>query len=229
MSATATLIPVTASPTRTSTLAPSNTPFPTSTRTATQVPPTATKTLTPVSATATKTPTQIAATPTKSATPVPATPTSVVSSIKVQYLPGNTSANSQSIAPKLIIVNTGSSSIPLSELKVRYWFTIDGNQPQTYWCDYAAFGCANINAQFVALPVTRPGTDYYLELGFTTGAGSLAPGANTNQIQNRFSKNDWSSYVQTGDYSFDASITQFTDWNRITVYRNGLLIWGIEP
>ena len=42
-------------------------------------------------------------------------------------------------------------------------------------------------------------------------------------------KNDWSYYTQSGDYSFDAAKTQFTDWSHVTVYRNGLLVWGIEP
>jgi hypothetical protein len=66
-------------------------------------------------------------------------------------------------------------------------------------------------------------------MSFSAGAGSLASGANSGQIQSRFSKNDWSFYLQTGDYSFDSSKTQFADWNHITVYRNGTLIWGIEP
>lgn len=227
---TATAVPVTASPTRTSTSVPSNTPLPTFTRTVTQVPPTSTKTSTSVPATPTRTGTAAPATSTKTAPPPAATATSSGSSgVKVQYLPGNTAASSQAISPKVILVNAGSSSIPLTEIKIRYWFTADGTQPQNYWCDYAAFGCSNISAQFVTLPAARPGADSYLELSFASGAGSLAPGANTGQIQNRFSKNDWSNYIQTGDYAFNASIAQFTDWNHITVYRNGTLIWGIEP
>jgi hypothetical protein len=216
--ATRTLIPVTASPTRTATQVPSNTPLPTFTRTATQVPATSTKTATLVPATPTRTATLAPATATKTATSAPATPTtSGASSIKVQYLPGNTAASSQAIIPKLILVNTGNAGVPLSELKVRYWFTVDGSQPQSYWCDYAAFGCSNITAQFVPLPAAKPGADYYLELSFASGAGSLAPGASTGQIHNRFSKNDWSFYTQTGDYAFDPSKIQF------------ILIWGIEP
>lgn len=219
---TKTPIPTTYSstPTRTATA------MATLTRTATSLPPTNTAAV----QTATSLP---SATITKTATPVPSTPTTAATAsngtVKIQYMPGNTTANFPAISPKFILINTGTTSVPLNELKLRYWFTIDGYQPQNYWCDYAALGCSNISAQFVTLQNPRPGADHYLELSFTSGAGSLGAGANSGQIHSRFSKNDWSSYVQTGDYSFDPSKTQFSDWNHVTLYHNGILIWGVEP
>ncbi len=237
VSATATVNVPTNTPTRTATVM-AYTASPTRTATQTAVPPTPsytpTKTRTPTplpaTSTATRTATFTVPPPSATATPVASTATPAGGSvIKVQYLPGTTAASSQAISPYLNLINTGSASIPLSEIKVRYWYTVDGNQPQNYWCDYAALSCTNISARLVALQTPKPGADYYLELSFASGAGSLAPGASTGQIQNRFSKNDWSFYTQTGDYSFNPSITQFTDWNHITVYRNSALIWGIEP
>ncbi len=222
----------TSTPTRTATATatatntpqgPTNTP----TRTPTNMP---TRTPTVTSQGPTNTPTRTN-TPTTGPTNTPTrTPTpSGTSSLKVQYKAADTNAGDNQVKPHLNIVNTGSSAVPLSELKVRYWYTIDGDKPQTYNCDYAVVACANVTGTFVKLATARTGADYYLEVGFTSGAGSIAAGGQSGEIQNRFNKTDWSNYNETGDYSFDPTKTAFTDWTHVTLYRNGVLVWGTEP
>jgi len=142
---------------------------------------------------------------------------------------GDTSASNSDIKPFLNLVNNGTTDIPLSELTVRYWYTIDTDQPQSYACDWAVVNCANITHQFVPLTNPRNGADHYLELGFTSGAGVLSAGGSSGDIQSRITKTDFSSYDETDDYSFDPTKTSFTDWTQVTLYRNGVLIWGTEP
>ncbi|WP_270169845.1 cellulase family glycosylhydrolase [Paenibacillus sp. SYP-B4298] len=148
--------------------------------------------------------------------------------IKVQMFNGNTTAVTSTLNPRIKIVNTGTTAIPLSSIKTRYYYTIDGELPQSFFCDWSSAGCANITNTFTKLPTAQTGADYYSELAFTSGAGSLGAGQSI-EIQLRISKNDWSSYTQTNDYSFDATDTTYVDWNKVTAYINGVLQWGIEP
>jgi len=165
--------------------------------------------------------------PTPTNTPTP-TPTPGASTLKVQYRAADTSAGDNQIKPHFTIVNTGAGAVPLSELKLRYWYTVDGDKAQTFWCDYAVVGCANVKGTFVKLAAPRTGADYYVEVSFT-GTGSIAAGGRSGEIQARLSKSDWSNYSETGDYSYDPTKTAFADWSKVTLYRNGVLVWGTEP
>lgn len=160
---------------------------------------------------------------------VSAIPAAPVSSVKARYKAATTSASSNQLRPHLALVNGGTTPIPLTELKVRYWYTADGTQAQQFNIDWAAIGGSKITGTFVRLAAARPGADAYVELGFTAAAGSLAAGASTGEIQARVNKSDWSNYTQTGDHSFDPTKTAYADWSKVTVYRNGVLIWGTEP
>jgi hypothetical protein len=147
------------------------------------------------------------------------------SSLKVQYRAANTSAGDNQIRPHFTIINTGASAVPLSGLTIRYWYTVDGDKTQSFACDYAVVGCANVKGSFVKLGVPRTGADTYLELSFS-GTGSIPAGG---QTQTRLNKADWSNYNESDDYSFDPTKTAFADWTRVTLYRNGVLVWGSEP
>src|SRR5262249_18319787 len=158
------------------------------------------------------------------ATMMQATPT-----LRLQYRVADpNSPNDNQIKPHFNIVNGGTTAVPLSELTIRYWYTNDGSQPQVYDCDFAARGCANISASFVSIPAVT-GANTYLQLSFSAGAGSFAAGQQSGESQTRLHNQNWSNYTEGNDYSYDATKTSFADWTKVTLYRNGTLVWGTEP
>jgi len=140
----------------------------------------------------------------------------------------NTASSISGIAPHFKLVNNGSSAIDLSGITLRYYFTNDGTQKNNFWCDYSSIGNDNVTGSFTSMSTTASGADTYLQLGFSSGAGTLAAGASAD-IQARFSKDDWSNYNQSDDYSFNSSASSYVDWSKVTAYQNGKLIWGSEP
>jgi hypothetical protein len=148
--------------------------------------------------------------------------------LRVQYRAGDTNETDNQIKPQFNVINTGSGAVPLVELTLRYWFT-EGSTPQMFFCDYAMIGSASVVGRFGALPVPRPGANGYLEVGFAEAAGSLAPASGTGEIQGRCQKADFSPYQEADDYSFDPLATAYTDAPRVTLYRQGVLAWGVEP
>lgn len=148
--------------------------------------------------------------------------------LTVQAYNGNTSASTNGISPKFKVVNTGDSAIQLSDVKLRYYYTIDGEKDQNVWIDWASIGNANVTGKFVKLTTPVATADYVLEIGFTSSAGTLHPGQSA-EIQARFSKTDWSNYNQANDYSFKALGNQFINNEQVTGYMNGQLVWGLEP
>lgn len=195
---------------------------PTPTRRAT---PTPTRRVTPTPTTHGNTPTPTRVAPTNTPTP---TQRATTGNIKVQFFNQDRSATINQIYANFQLVNTGSSSIALSAVKIRYYYTVDGAKPQNFWCDYSPVGNGNVTGTFVTMATPKTGADTYLEVGFTSAAGSIAPGASI-PVQTRSAKNDWSSYTQTGDYSFNSSATSYVDWTKVTGYVSGSLQWGVEP
>ncbi|WP_051941238.1 glycoside hydrolase family 48 protein [Phaeacidiphilus oryzae] len=149
--------------------------------------------------------------------------------VKVQYADNDTNVTDNQIRPGLQVVNTGSAPLDLTTVKLRYWFTANGGASTfSTYVDYAALGSSNVSSRVVAMASAKTGADHYLEVSFGSGAGSLAAGASTGQIQNRFNKTDWSAFNQADDYSF-ATNTSYADSTKVTAYVNGTLVWGTEP
>ncbi|WP_020597374.1 cellulose binding domain-containing protein [Spirosoma panaciterrae] len=140
----------------------------------------------------------------------------------------NQTTNSNTINTYLRLQNTGNVALAYKDLKVRYWFTAEGNQPLNYWIDYAALGGNNITGQVVKPSPARTGADTYLEFNFSASLGSLEPSSSTGNIQYRIAKNDWSSFNETDDHSYKV-VGPMTANSKITVYYKGQLLYGSEP
>ncbi|WP_234380457.1 glycoside hydrolase family 48 protein [Streptomyces sp. CMB-StM0423] len=149
--------------------------------------------------------------------------------VKVEYRNNDQAATDNQIKPGLRIVNTGGGALSLSTLTLRYWFSGEsGAATYSTWCDYAQLGAANVTHRVVAAGGGKAGATHYLEAGFTAGAGSLAAGASTGDIQLRLNKTDWSAFDESDDYSRAATGT-YIDAPRVVAYVAGSPVWGTEP
>ncbi|MEV0784390.1 glycoside hydrolase family 6 protein [Streptomyces sp. NPDC050423] len=147
--------------------------------------------------------------------------------LKVQYKNTDSSATDNQIRMGLQLVNTGSTSVDLSTVKVRYWFTPEaGASTFGTACDYAVIGCGNLTHGVQSSGSSAAGASHYLEVGF--GSGTLAAGASTGEMQLRLNKSDWSNFDETDDYS-RSTATSYADASKIGVYVTGALAWGTAP
>ncbi|MEU9701552.1 cellulose binding domain-containing protein [Streptomyces sp. NPDC047981] len=147
--------------------------------------------------------------------------------VTVQYRQSAT--GSDQVEPWFKVVNSGTASVPLSQVKLRYYFKADAGASYTYACSWAVKGCANLTGTFGTLAPPTATADRYLEVGFTAGAGSLAPGADTGDMQLRFHRSNWQPLNQSDDYSFGPTQTTYANWSKVTATVGGVQVWGTAP
>lgn len=158
---------------------------------------------------------------TPTSTPIPS------GQLTLQYRAADTDPVNNQMKPYFNIVNNGAAAVNLSSLKIRYYFTKDTTQTINCYIDWAQLGASHITTTVGS--TTGTNADSYIELSFAAGAGAIAPGGQSGDIQLRIAKADWSNWNESNDYSFDPSKTSFTNWNKVTLYANNVLVWGIEP
>jgi hypothetical protein len=149
--------------------------------------------------------------------------------LQVLYQNGNPSLPADnSVNPNLKVVNNGTAAVPLSEITLRYWFTIDGATPVNASVNWAQLGTSLVQAHYVPLPTPLQGAFGYIEYSFLPAAGLLQPGQNSGEILTSFNKQNWTNFDETDDYSYALNST-YLPTSRITAYRNGTLVGGQEP
>lgn len=157
--------------------------------------------------------------PTLEPTPVPISYSGYYGEMKVLYRCGDPNSSTSQIKPQINIVNTGGETISIGDITVHYYYTKTGIIQEEFNVDYAAMDTSNITGTF---------NTGYLEIGFTSSAGSLAPGEETGEIHLRISRINQDPYDQTDDYSFDPSKDTYEEWDHILLFLDRELVWG-EP
>ncbi|WP_443079892.1 cellulose binding domain-containing protein [Streptomyces sp. P9-A4] len=138
-------------------------------------------------------------------------------------------AGTDQAAPWFTVVNTGTTNIPLSQVKLCYYFKADPGASYSYACDRAVKGCTHQTGTFGTPANSTATADRYLEAGFTAGAGSLAPGADTGDVRLRFHRSDWQPLDRSDDYSFGPAQTTYGNWTKVTATIGGVQVWGTAP
>jgi mannan endo-1,4-beta-mannosidase len=143
---------------------------------------------------------------------------------------GNTAASTNTIKNNIRLKHESGSDIDLSKLVIRYYYTKDGSASENFNCDtaavqynkapwYVTYNSA-VSGSFHSLTTPKTNADSYLELKVNT-TDALTAGS-TLVLDTRFTKNDWSLYNQSNDYSYG-------DNSKVLVYYDGELILGVEP
>ncbi|KAF3469165.1 cellulose binding domain-containing protein [Streptomyces sp. Tu 3180] len=150
--------------------------------------------------------------------------------VSVQYRTSAGGATADQSEPWFKVRNSGSVPVQLSQVKIRYYFKADSpDATYRFACSWAVKGCSVITGTFGTLARPTATADRYLEIGFTPSAGSLAPGADTGDMQLRFHRSTWQTLRQSDDYSFGGSQTAYADWNKVTAQLAGATVWGTAP
>ena len=141
----------------------------------------------------------------------------------------STPTTNDEVDPWFELVNNTSSAIPYSEITIDYYFSDPSNETYDFGCAWAVVGCSNLTGTVLPLASSSSTADHYLQISFSSTAGSLAPGANSEDMELRMWRADWQNINQANDYSFNGADTSYTASNTVTAFENGTLVWGTEP
>jgi len=146
--------------------------------------------------------------------------------LKLEFYNRDKQKRTQGISLDFKITNTGSSIIDLKDLKIRYYFTKEGESALVYSSYYFSHGEeSEVHGKFVSHPSAYR-TDHYIEIYFDQG--TLLPNKEVYAFGS-ITQEDWGYFEQYNDYSFDSESKDFTVQDKITVYVSNCLVWGKEP
>jgi hypothetical protein len=148
-------------------------------------------------------------------------------SIKLKHYNEQKDVLTQMIRWDFVIENTGSETIDLKNVKVRYYFNEEIDKKINFAVYFYSLGDEKTDVNGEIRKIS--GTDFanrYVEITFDKG--SIAPHESA-WVFGAITREDWSKFDQSDDYSYYQDATSFSYWNKITAYISNELVWGIEP
>lgn len=153
--------------------------------------------------------------------------------LEVDYKCGNSSPTDNQIRSSLRVKSSADTSILLSTLELRYYFTSEVALPLTIEIyDASVDGTSGYHAishDAVKAEVSGPVTDAYLKLTFTQAAGALSKGSALTLDVAVHGPNWTGNFSEADDYSFGPDHADFAAWDHVTLFGGGELSWGKEP
>lgn len=152
--------------------------------------------------------------------------------LRAQYQINQAARTDFMVAPVVAIRNVGvRGGVPLSSLKLRYYFTNEhsGQCPDNcaiegYYANLSLGAIVDVERRYVQLE----GKLACLEFSFENEKAVLRMGEAVQTFQG-FHTSPYLPFDQTDDYSYDGDQTSFVDSKKLTIYRDGVLVWGTPP
>jgi len=143
--------------------------------------------------------------------------------VSIQYKSGDNDPYDNAIKPVLNLINEGKSSLRMETISIRYWFNADSESSVNSAIDYAKIDKELLETSTVD---ADNGLKYF-QIRFADDY-VIKPNSSTGIIKSRVNYEDWSDHDETDDYSFSNAVNSLSENEKITVYQNNQLIYGVE-
>ena len=151
---------------------------------------------------------------------------------KVLFRQESPADSTESIAFSFSIVNDGPGELDLSRCELRYWLNAGDEVTPMPQPSIEAGEPLGGRVLVDLEPAQQGGQDHYLRIRFAPAAGSVDRYGRSGKVTVRISTSAWSNHDQVADYSYAASSgppERLEEWDRVTLYLDGKLVWGREP
>ncbi len=149
--------------------------------------------------------------------------------LKVQYHAVDSVIDNGAIKAGLNIVNNSDEAIALSELTMRYWYTKETNEQDELSLFTSNIAPEHIIYHNIAMPIAVSGATHYFDISYLPEAGTLEAKSETGQSTFFIHSTHFLNQDETNDYSADLNLITLSDYEKVTLYYKGQLVWGKAP